>query len=574
MLNFKNNVSAGSIFVGVFPKRMSSTRIDEETVGDVSQMGDCDHAFCGLVKQELQDLRITLRREILSFKEECFAKQDHAAKILESWSTSPKVDVHSNTCDGNEFANADQTPVEGTRVAQPWDNMCTRSPVREAANDKCLSKRHSSTYTDLEDQDNEEQCELYKELIESSRRGGMWRQIYEFVGMGHALPEDMPDNCFARSTHHPIISSCSTLLILANVCIMGYETNVSIKAVLRNRSGEVPSWVHPCNSIFNVIFGVELLYRMAALRSWFWTCPSWGWNLFDFFVVVTSLVSDAVDGLNFTFIRMFRILRAVRVVRLIRVLRFFRELRKMLSAILACLASLVWTFVFLTLTIFIFSILLLQGVTQALEEMTEQEYANARDEVAEWYPTLTDTMFSLLVAVTGGQDWLDIHKPIHHAGFLYSAAFLVYIIFVLVGVMNVLTGIFLTSADEMLDHAQIVQTETIKLEKFVRDMLVIFNEMDVQQTGEVDWHAFKSCMRDSSLQAYFAAHDIDPTHSRVLFDLLAGSSGRMNVTQLVMGALRLKGEAKAIDARIIRQQIEELAIDFKKVKFNPTFQFL
>lgn len=162
-------------------------------------------------------------------------------------------------------------------------------------------------------------------------------------------------------------------------------------------------------------------------------------------------------------------------------------------------------------------------------------------------------------------------QPLKPAGYVYCAAFVVYILFVTVGVMNVLTGVFLASADDFADRDLIVQNEQVKVEAFVRQMLDVFAELDVFKVGHIDWETFRTAMSDPSVQAYLAAYQLEPTHTRLLFDLLdEKGSGTINVHDFVMGMVRLKGEAKAIDARIIQRELTMLpSLLRKQVQLGP-----
>lgn len=214
-----------------------------------------------------------------------------------------------------------------------------------------------------------------------------------------------------------------------------------------------------------------------------------------------------------------------------------------------------------------FSVLCLQGTIQALNDMGEDsaELIEAQESTEKWYSSMAQTMFSLLVAVTGGSDWMTIRDPLVTAGPLYSGAFVLYILFVTVGVMNVLTGVFLSSADEFVDHNLVVQNEQLRIDAFVKQMLEIFAEFDIGHTGEFDWPAFEKAMKEPRVQTYFSAHHLEPTHAHLLFSLLDDNeSGKVNVVEFVMGMLRLKGEAKAIDARIMQREMKSIKKDYKQ----------
>mmetsp|Transcript_7155 Transcript_7155/g.12328 ORF Transcript_7155/g.12328 Transcript_7155/m.12328 type:complete len:648 (-) Transcript_7155:73-2016(-) len=403
------------------------------------------------------------------------------------------------------------------------------------------------------------QKNLFRDVVEDNmRHKSMVQKLFQYFEIHDFLPQDGPNTEFARATAHPLFFSFSTFLILASAGLMGVEADFAIDAAMQTPKGDLPNWLPAVNFILTIAFAVEVVLRLVALRAWFWVAPyEWGWNVFDFTVVVISIVSEILGGMNFGLLRALRISRAIRAVRIIRIFRFFRELRKMLFAILACLRSLFWFLTFLVLVIFMFAILFLQGFVSAINDMDQDELILARGHIDKWYGGIGKTMFSLLVAVTGGQDWMDIRKPlVDYAGFPYDEAFLLYVIFVTVGIMNVLTGVFLANANNFIDHSMIIQEEQFKIDAFVKQMLELFSEMDILRVGYFTWQTFNAAMREESVQACFAAHELEPTHCHLLFDLLDDNgNGEVSILEFVMGMLRLKGEAKCLDVRVLQREM-------------------
>mmetsp|Transcript_35708 Transcript_35708/g.66345 ORF Transcript_35708/g.66345 Transcript_35708/m.66345 type:complete len:651 (-) Transcript_35708:102-2054(-) len=404
----------------------------------------------------------------------------------------------------------------------------------------------------------------YDRVLERRVGGkGFWHSACHVCGHGEFLPTEMPNIALAHVTQSHFFTTLQTLLILSNTIFMGYETDVTLRAILKDPPEKTAEWMTTANHVYNIVFTVELLFRIIALRGWFWVAGhDWPWNLFDVVLVSISLVSDwLLTGVNVSFIRMLRILRVVRVARVIRVLRAFRQLRQMLFSVIACLSSLAWAFVFLVMVMFMFSVLFLQGITNTLSDLEDSDLSVEhrsliRDEIRLWFGSLDSAMLSLLASVTGGTDWLTIKQPLDHAGWVYGAAFIAYLLFVTVGVMNVLTGVFLSSADDFFDLDLMGQCEQVKVEGFISQMLQLYNEIDLSHTGQIDWPTFSEALKNQNLRAFLASMKLEPTHIRLIFDLLDEKrSGSISMRDFVMSMVKLRGEAKAIDARIIQREI-------------------
>uniref|UniRef100_A0A2K6TYY8 Sodium channel protein n=1 Tax=Saimiri boliviensis boliviensis TaxID=39432 RepID=A0A2K6TYY8_SAIBB len=141
------------------------------------------------------------------------------------------------------------------------------------------------------------------------------------------------------------------ILIILNMITMMAESYNQPKAT--------ESTLDHLNWIFVVIFTVECLIKIFALRQYYFTN---GWNLFDCVVVVLSIVSTMVsilakqDHIPFP-PTLFRIVRLARIGRILRLVRAARGIRTLLFALMMSLPSLFNIGLLLFLVMFIYAIL-------------------------------------------------------------------------------------------------------------------------------------------------------------------------------------------------------------------------
>jgi hypothetical protein len=115
------------------------------------------------------------------------------------------------------------------------------------------------------------------------------------------------------------------------------------------------------NLIFTSIFIVECVLKIIALGPYGYFY--FGWNRFDFFVVVASiadLIIANIDGINASFLKSFQIIRVLRVLRVTRVLRLIKALKsleKLLQTLRWSVNALANVFILMFLIFCIFSIL-------------------------------------------------------------------------------------------------------------------------------------------------------------------------------------------------------------------------
>ncbi|KAK3261056.1 hypothetical protein CYMTET_30022 [Cymbomonas tetramitiformis] len=178
---------------------------------------------------------------------------------------------------------------------------------------------------------------------------------------------------------HSSVEIFVALLIVGNFFVNAAEAQIP---------GQSPDVFKIIEVFFTVVFTVELLVNMTAN----WWMPFWasGWNIFDFVVVVISLMSlmlESLPGVN-----MLRLLRAFRVVRL-----FKRavSLRKILNAIYESVPGVSNAFSILMLVMMLYAILAVDFFS------IHQEYFGN-------FAKALFTMFQMMTA----EGWADIAREL------------------------------------------------------------------------------------------------------------------------------------------------------------------
>eukprot|EP00930_Biecheleria_cincta_P028565 TRINITY_DN19935_c0_g2_i1.p1 TRINITY_DN19935_c0_g2~~TRINITY_DN19935_c0_g2_i1.p1 ORF type:complete len:690 (-),score=123.08 TRINITY_DN19935_c0_g2_i1:36-2105(-) len=385
-------------------------------------------------------------------------------------------------------------------------------------------------------------------------------------------------SCLLRLVNSPIFVGSIMLLIALNcafICFLAdhdvrcaseqYASQVSGSSTAKANISCASSWQTWVDISFAAIFSLELLLRMFAEECLFWIGPEWKWNIFDF-VMVLSMVADAVlvlAGLDISYIRLLRIVRALRSIRIIRVLRFFRELRVMLLSIMNSIAPLLWAVLFLFLIISVFSVVFLQGVTGFLEDHDRASSSSALviQDIEEFYSSFPMTFFSLFMAITGGDDWWNFVKPLLDISPAYGIVFVLYISLMVLGTLNIITGIFVESATELsrMDRDLVTQSEQERTSAYMKELQRIFFELDTNRSGTISLEEFEEFVKKDAIRAHFSVLELDVSKAAQVFRLLdTDGSNEIQIDEFVVGCMRLKGLAKGID-------MESLMLDSKKM---------
>ncbi|XP_054620886.1 sodium channel protein type 4 subunit alpha B-like isoform X2 [Dunckerocampus dactyliophorus] len=138
------------------------------------------------------------------------------------------------------------------------------------------------------------------------------------------------------------------VLILLNMITMMVETD--------EQSPQMEHILNNINLAFIVVFTAECMVKIVALRCYFFTV---GWNIFDFVVVILSIVgivlADIIEK-YFVSPTLFRVIRLARIGRILRLIRGAKGIRTLLFALMMSLPALFNIGLLLFLVMFIYAI--------------------------------------------------------------------------------------------------------------------------------------------------------------------------------------------------------------------------
>lgn len=377
-------------------------------------------------------------------------------------------------------------------------------------------------------------------------------------------------------------------LILANAIMVGLETE---SESIEKTDGEVSPEEKQDFYVYaqlglNIWYCVELSLRVISEGHTFLVSKDWRWNWFDTFLVATSILDLCattldVGGLEmgrlFKAIRLFRIVRTLRIVRM---LQYIREFRKMIYSLMASLQTLFWSLLLLFFVIYTYGIWFTQGAKEVIRAGNLPDEQVEAD-LMEFYGTLTRSCYSLYLAIFNGKSWGILVEPLFDTDKLMVVFFLSYISVSFLGVLNVVTSVFVESAMQSTQHYKdlMVQEKARAKETFVRHVKEIFHQIDTNGSGSISAGELKRYIEDEQLQmtTYFEALELNPRDTHALFKLMdPGNSGEIDIEEFCDGCVRLQGAARSFDVNCIlyeqrRQKaaltkfIEEVRERFKHV---------
>jgi len=458
-------------------------------------------------------------------------------------------------------------PIIRKRKAKPSNKRGMTFGLKESAN-VSLSAARLGMLT---------QREILMEELDQ-RQASMRRMMSAFVP-GGSSNFYRKSNVLQRISRHIIFKLLVMVAILANSVYLGFDADLQVQNSfrrVRNRPEEVVPPV--ADVVFPVIFVVELVIRLGAERWALFEGEEKWWNMFDIVLVLNSGLEAFWPFANFSFLRILRVFRLVRIVRVVRNIKSLKSLRTMVFALINSFVSLMWAFVMICLIIFVFSILFCNGVAAhynvVADELNGAEITEVDLQAMKHFGSLWATCVSLFCAVTGGNDWMlygEILRTLRNdendiTGELYFLVFGFYVAFCMVGLLNVVTGIFVDSAVSTRTEDEVVDAFTDQMQARCREVKRIFSEADKDGKGSLTFEQLQEHLSNPWVEAYFHGLEIDPNEAAIIFTLMdVDHDGTVSADEFIKGTMKLKGSAKSVDM---------LLLMFDQVRFTTKFNFL
>ncbi|XP_075000352.1 sodium channel protein type 5 subunit alpha isoform X3 [Calonectris borealis] len=356
------------------------------------------------------------------------------------------------------------------------------------------------------------------------------------------------------------------ILICLNMVTMMVETD--------DQSQEKVNILHKINMLFVAIFTGECIIKMLALRHYYFTN---GWNVFDFVVVILSIVgtvlSDIIQKYFFS-PTLFRVIRLARIGRILRLIRGAKGIRTLLFALMMSLPALFNIGLLLFLVMFIYAIFGVANFAYVKKEYGIDDMFN--------FQTFANSMLCLF-QITTSAGWDGLLNPILNTGPPYcdpnllnangskgdcgSPAvgilfFVTYIIISFLIVVNMYIAIILENFSVATEES----TEPLSEDDF--DMFYeIWEKFDPEATQFIEYSAL-SDFADALSEPLRIAK---PNKIKLIaMDLPMVSGDRIHCLDILFAfTKRVLGESGEMDALKIQMEEKFMAANPSKISYEP-----
>lgn len=303
------------------------------------------------------------------------------------------------------------------------------------------------------------------------------------------------------------------IIVGMNTATMGFEA-------------DYPEWRvawSVCEHFFTSAFVTEAVLKIFILGHLYF-CDLW--NCLDFFLVMVSVMDRWVFAAispsalpDLQSLTIFRLLRLLRLLRVGRLIRSCRKLRLVVAGVVDAIETMFWVGVVLLLAIYVGAVLLVgilgkattyPGYSEEIEDIDSSEMMqNFNPSVA--FGSMSKAMLTLFnISILA--EWTEVVRPIMVKQPWLLPIFLVFVMTVTLGIMNVIIGMI---ADSVMGHAQKLNEEKIQDEVAAKmgvlnQIQSLVTDVDSDNDGIVTFEDLEVVMadQDSKLQAVLASVDL------------------------------------------------------------------
>ena len=216
-------------------------------------------------------------------------------------------------------------------------------------------------------------------------------------------------------------------LILFNAVLIGLETS---KEFVERYDG----WLQLGNDVILVIFIIEVVLKLAAVAPRFGQYFGNGWNLFDFTVVVLSLIPATGE---FALVA-----RLVRVLRVLRLVSAVPQLRLIVATLVRSIPSMGHVIVLMSIILYIYAV---------------TGYHLFHEHDADNWGTLGRSLLTLFQIVTL-EGWVEVMDKALEA---YKWSWIFFVSFVLIGTF-VMLNLFIAVVINNLEASKVAELEELR----------------------------------------------------------------------------------------------------------------
>jgi hypothetical protein len=386
--------------------------------------------------------------------------------------------------------------------------------------------------------------------------------VWDMVGRVEAPPRE---GWLQMVVNSRLFSFIINMVIITNCFVMIHSVDYEISS-----GGHIPDWVMTAEITFLGFYALEFVLKIAYFRSYYFYDANWKLNIFDMFLLFSTLwnVIDVIGSdMNYSWLRTVRLLRVVRVLRLVRVFSLVRPLRDIARGLRSTMSTLFWSIVMLFFIFLMFSIAFVQRMATFIEEQGDDIDSTLKGEILVLFPSVSRSVITLFMASSAGQDWVEHYTVLEKTGDLNKYAFVIYIAFIQIAVLNIILGVFIDRAMKNMSSEGAEMGREHMEEEMQRedDLRSLCCEVDLDDSGSICQEEWDS-IHQKKMISYLHMLGLKPCDVQEFFTMMSTSApdGKVNIEEFVRGCMQLKGNASAFDMQAVRFEVQSLRENIRR----------
>eukprot|EP00421_Protoceratium_reticulatum_P016174 CAMPEP_0168385736 /NCGR_PEP_ID=MMETSP0228-20121227/15071_1 /TAXON_ID=133427 /ORGANISM="Protoceratium reticulatum, Strain CCCM 535 (=CCMP 1889)" /LENGTH=547 /DNA_ID=CAMNT_0008398925 /DNA_START=20 /DNA_END=1660 /DNA_ORIENTATION=- len=347
--------------------------------------------------------------------------------------------------------------------------------------------------------------------------------------------------CVAKVLSHPTYDLLVMLVIFVHFAFTIFSTN---RGIAEERA-ELTHTEMRVEHSFLAFYTAEIVVRFYVHRFLFFVAEHWEWNMLDFILVIVGFVSLGADsGRQSGFARVARTFKVAKTLRMLKVLRRSKKLKMLLDVLSGCVFALFWSLMLLCFFLCLFSIFFVQSVTDAISAGEAEAAALAT--LKEAFSSVPDGMLSLLMAISGGEDWNWLYTPLDSTGSGNGLMFLAFVIFFTFAALNIVNSLFVDRAVQGATPGLIdaIMHQEIEDKRVAAKVLEVIS--DLAEDDFVLRSAFRLALQDPTLRDAFRGLGLSFQDPDLFFDVVVQGLEDSNIVELsvfVQRCVSLRGQS-------------------------------
>merc|ERR1712060_990757 len=164
--------------------------------------------------------------------------------------------------------------------------------------------------------------------------------------------------------------------------------------------------------------------------------------------------------------------------------------------------------------------------------------------------------------VTGGRDWREVSYSLSDMGKLYTWVLVLYIVFTVFCVLNVMNAVFVEAAIECAQNNKALAVDKALHTKvaLIDQVFQWFAEADKDKSQTVSLEELRNLLADDKVRSLLRANNFDVPSASQIFRLLdRQGAGEIGPEDFVDNLISLQGSAKAMDLASLHVDFEDMA---------------